>query len=165
MADEHRYALESFFGSDQTIELVQYVPHCLYLDMKVVEVGPKRAVLSIPYRDDLVGDPVSGVVFGGVITTLLDQTCGLATLCSLEDIEAIATLDLRIDYLRAAEPGRELTAVGECYKLTRSVAFLRGFAYDREPDDPFASCVGAFMVGAHSNVHPLARRGAQDEGA
>ena len=58
-----------------------------------------------------------------------------------------------------------LTGHGQCYKLTRSVAFLRGFAYDRDPGDPFASCVGAFMIGANPSDHPLARRSRQPEGA
>jgi len=48
------------------------------------------------------------VVFGGVITTLIDQASGLAVACAMEEVGAIATIDLRVDYLRAAEPGCEL---------------------------------------------------------
>jgi uncharacterized protein (TIGR00369 family) len=109
----------------------------------------------MPFRAELVGDPVRGVPFGGVITTLLDQALGLAVSCSLERIIAIATLDLRIDYLRAAEPGRDLVGHAECYRVTKHVAFARGTAYDREPSDPFATCVATFMIGANASFNPF----------
>jgi acyl-coenzyme A thioesterase PaaI-like protein len=34
--------------------------------------------MRAPFRADLVGDPTHGGLAGGVITTLLDQTCGMA---------------------------------------------------------------------------------------
>ena len=73
------------------------------------------------------------------------------------DLKAIATLDLRIDYLRAAEPGRDLIGEAHCYKLTTHVAFVRATAWEREPDDPFASCLSTFMVGANASISPVAR--------
>jgi uncharacterized protein (TIGR00369 family) len=151
-----RYALESLFGEGRD-EFVDHVPHCRELGMRCLRVGPREATLWLPYRDELVGDPVRGVVFGGVVTTLLDQTGGVAALCSLPEIVTIATLDLRIDYLRAAEPGCDLTGHAECFKRTRSVAFVRGSAYDRDPGDPFATCIGTFMLGANPTEHPLRR--------
>jgi uncharacterized protein (TIGR00369 family) len=111
----------------------------------------------IPYRQELVGDWERGVVFGGVITTLIDQAGGVATLCSLTEILTIATIDLRIDYLRAAEPARDLYATAECFKRTQSVAFVRARAWDRDPDDPFAHGIGTFMLGANATQHPLAK--------
>ncbi len=35
---------------------------------------------------------------------------------------------------------------GECLKLTRSIAFVRGIAYDETPDDPLAHVAGTFML-------------------
>jgi acyl-coenzyme A thioesterase PaaI-like protein len=60
----------------------------------------------------------------------------------------IATLDLRIDYMRAAEPGLDIHARAHCYKLTHTIAFVRATAYDRDPDDPVATAQAAFMLGA-----------------
>ncbi len=149
-----RYAVEELFGENRN-EFVNSIPHCIELGMQCLRVGPRGGTLKIPYRDDLVGDPGRGVVAGGVITTLLDQSGGVATLCSLPELTAIATIDLRVDYLRAAEPGLDLYAASECYKLTRSVAFVRGKAWDRDPEDPFAHCIGTFMIGANATEHPL----------
>ncbi|MEE8310821.1 MAG: PaaI family thioesterase [Candidatus Binatia bacterium] len=155
MTAKQEYAIESLFGEPASIDLVDHIPHCRYLGIEMVSAWPREATARVPYREELVGDPSRGVVFGGVITTLIDQTCGVATLCSLEELAAIATIDLRIDYLRAAEPGLDLVCRAECYKLTKHVAFLRAVAFDRSIDDPFASTVGTFMVGANPTEQPL----------
>ncbi|GIW41434.1 MAG: thioesterase [Candidatus Binatia bacterium] len=149
-----RYALAPLFGRGNQA-FVSHTPHARHLGIRVVEVGPCRAVLMLPYREELVGDPARGVIFGGAITTLLDHTAGMAVACSMEEIKAVATIDLRVDYLRAAEPGLDLYADVECYKVTRNVAFVRGIAYDRTPDDPFASCLATFMIGANPTPSPL----------
>lgn len=142
---ERVYAMESFFGRGRD-ELVLHIPQCVRLGMTVVETSPCRAIVRLPWHQDLVGDPVRGVVFGGVITTLLDQASGLAVQCSLPEFKTIATLDLRIDYLRAAEPRADLFGMAECYKLTNNVAFVRGSAWDRSDEDPFASMLATFMI-------------------
>jgi len=114
-----------------------------------VETGPGFGVCAVPFREELIGDPRRRVIFGGAITTLIDHASGLAVACAVEELTAIATIDLRVDYLRAAEPDRELYARAECYRLTRNVAFVRAIAWDRADHDPFASALGTFMLGAH----------------
>ena len=59
--------------------------------------------------------------------------------------EAHVTLDLRVDYLRPAVPERTVIGRGECYRLTRSIAFVRGIAHDGDPDDPVAHVAGTFI--------------------
>ena len=92
--------------------------------MRCLRVGPREATLVLPYRDDLVGDPTRGVVFGGVITTLLDQAGGVAPLGSLPELTSIATVDLRIDYLRAAKPGRGVEAIAVPYALGGAISIM-----------------------------------------
>jgi uncharacterized protein (TIGR00369 family) len=111
----------------------------------------------LPYRPELIGDPVRKVVFGGVITTLIDHCSGLAVACALDVLRPIATVDLRVDYLRAAKPGVDLYARVDCYKVTRNVAFARGTAYETTPDDAFASSLGTFMIGSSSGRNSLER--------
>ena len=137
MTKQRRYALEPLFGPAR-YDMVQYTPHARRLRMRVVETGPGAATLTLPYHPELIGDPSRGVVFGGVITTLIDQASGLAVACAMAELAAIATIDLRVDYLRAADPGRDLHARAECYKLSRNVAFVRASAWERSQDDPFA---------------------------
>lgn len=156
MPADKQYALASIFGPGRD-ELIDHTPHARHLGIRVVRTGPCEAVLMLPYRPELVGDPTRGVVFGGVITTLLDHASGLAAACALETFQAIATVDLRVDYLRAAAPGLDLYAHVQCYKMTTNVAFVRGVAYERDPEDPFASCQGTLMVGANPSASPFTR--------
>ena len=57
-----------------------------------------------------------------------------------------ATLDLRVDDPRPAAPERtSLSAAATCYRVTRSIAFVRGIAHDGDPDDPVANVTGTFI--------------------
>ena len=123
------------------------------LGLQLVQVEP-ALVLKVPYRPELVGDPDSGVIAGGVVTTLLDFACGWATALALDQPTSIATLDLRIDYMRPSRPGLDIHATAYCYKLTRSVAFLRGVAYDEDPGDPVAAAQAAFMLDSNAGRGP-----------
>jgi uncharacterized protein (TIGR00369 family) len=102
--------------------------------------------LALPYSPDQIGDVASGVVASGPIIALLDQATSAAVWLKRGGFLPHATLDLRIDYLRAATPGRTVIGRGECYRLTRSIAFVRGTAHDGDPQDPLANVAGTFMV-------------------
>ena len=109
-------------------------------------VDGDRVRIRAPWREDLVGDPDTGVLSGGLVTTLLDHVGGLAVWIALGRFEPIATLDLRGDYMRAAEAGRGLIAEARCYRLTRSIAFVRAWAFEDSPDNPVAAAQSAYMV-------------------
>lgn len=134
--------------ADVADRLLDFVPHCKAIGMRFVEVNAGVAVLRVPYDDRLVGNPDSGVLHGGVITTLLDNASGMAVQSTFGEWMSIATLDLRIDYMRPAAPGRDLYGRAECYRKTRSVAFVRAVAYHDEADDPIATSVATFMLGS-----------------
>ena len=146
--------------------LMQHVPHMKALGAKIVDAAPNEAWLNIPYQDHFVGDVETGIIHGGVITTLLDNSCGMAVQLALPERVSIATLDLRIDYMKPATPGLALTGHAHCYKITRNIAFVRGTAYHTDKDDPIAACVGTFMIAANRTAPPsdYAVRLAQKEG-
>ena len=129
--------------------MAQGAPQAAALDFRTVSIEPGLAVMAVPHRADLVGDPESGVLAGGVVTTLLDHVCGMAVSSKLFEqgtFAPIATLDLRIDYMRPAEPGRELFARAHCYKLTHTIAFVRATAFDADETDPVATAQAAFAL-------------------
>ncbi|HSV01776.1 MAG TPA: PaaI family thioesterase [Phenylobacterium sp.] len=127
------------------------VPQAAALGLKLVAVGEASGTMEVPWREDLVGDPDTGVIAGGVVTSLLDHTCGLAISAAAKgQMFGTATLDLRIDYMRPAAPRAGVTAEAHCYKLTRSVAFVRAQAWDADPADPIATVQAAFMMSPRS---------------
>lgn len=121
-------------------------PQAKALRLKLEHIEAAHARMRLPYDEKLVGDPDTGVLAGGAVTTLLDHTCGQAVWAALNDWAPIATLDLRIDYMRAAEPGLDLLAEAHCYHLTRHVGFVRATAYDRDASNPVATAQAAFAL-------------------
>jgi uncharacterized protein (TIGR00369 family) len=127
-------------------QFISAIPYSRALAMELHEIGQGVAVISMPYSDALVGDPKTGVIHGGAVSALMD-TCGGAAVMSHPDaLAGTATIDLRIDYMRAATPQQTITARAECYHLTRSVAFVRIKAWDEDEDRPVAAATGAFTV-------------------
>ena len=108
--------------------------------------GPDWVELALPWREDLVGVAETGVLASGPIISLMDNATSMAVWTLAGRFTAHATLDLRVDYMRAAVPGQTIIGRGECYKLTRTISFIRGIAYDGDPDDPVAHVTGTFMA-------------------
>lgn len=132
------------------------LPHVRELGIDLLELGEGFVTLSLPWQERLIGNPETRVLHGGVITTLLDTASGFAVHARMTRFAPVATLDLRIDYLKPAEPGRAVTARAECYKVTKHVAFCRGLAYHDDPEDPIAHAAGSFMLATASGPRPAA---------
>ncbi|MBX9649445.1 MAG: hotdog fold thioesterase [Xanthobacteraceae bacterium] len=111
--------------------------------------APGEVWTSLAYRPVFVGDTETGVIHGGVVTAMLDETCGMAVQLALDGTRAIATLDLRIDYQKPATPGLDIRAHSVCHRVTRSIAFVRATAYQETEDEPVATATACFMVGAN----------------
>lgn len=127
-------------------QFIQAVPHCKALNMKITEIGGGKASMELPYDAKIVGDPETGVLHGGAVFALMDTCCGAAAMCHPSSPAGTATIDLRIDYMRAATPGQTVRTTAECYRVTRSVAFVRATATDDDADRPVATATGAFTV-------------------
>ena len=130
------------------------IPHCRHLGMQLTELMPGWGMMTLPYSPGLIGDPRRGVVHGGVITALLDTLCGVVVIASIPDGQDVATLDLRIDYLHPATPGLDIRASAECYKVTRTIAFVRGVAFHEDQGAPIAHATGTFVFAAAAGQAP-----------
>jgi len=136
---------------------LDWSPHSRALGFEILDVAKGTATLKVGFREDLIGDPQAGVIAGGVVTALLDHVCGHAVMMGLDSLTPIATLDLRIDYMRAALPGHGVIAKADCYKVTRSIAFVRASAWDLDPSDPVATAQAAFMINSHAEPKSSAK--------
>ncbi len=83
------------------------LPFSKLIGMKLVDLRPDEAVLSIEMRDDL--RQPNGVLHGGVTATLIDTAMAFAVRTRLAMTEATATIDLTVHYLRP-----HLTGVFTC---------------------------------------------------
>lgn len=137
-------------------EYLSHVPHAHRLGMRVAAHSGDVCDLVMPYSEDLVGDPDTGVIHGGAITALLDNAAGFVARepDGNRGETAIATLDMRIDYMRPATPGADIVARAEIVRRTRNISFVRAKAFHSDPSEPIAMCTAAFMIGTPNTPRP-----------
>lgn len=127
-------------------QFIEAIPHARALGMELRDIGAGRAVISMPYDTRFIGDPKTGVIHGGAVSALMDTCCGAAVMSHRDAPGGTATIDLRIDYMRAATPGQTIVTTADCYHITRNVAFVRATTVDDNTDLPVATATGAFTV-------------------
>lgn len=126
--------------------------HGLALGYKVTRLGGGEAEISFDYKPEVIGNPLTGVVHGGVIVSLMDTCCGTAAFSLFNGIPMAPTMDLRLDYMRPAEPDKPIHVSAKVYRNSSSVIFCRGVAWQDDRDNPIAHCVANFMKLEHSKV-------------
>lgn len=127
-------------------QFIKALPHVKALGMQLDRLGLAEAWLSMPWAEKLVGNPVTGVIHGGAVSTLMDTASGTAVMSHPAGILATATLDLRIDYMRPATKGQTIRAHAHCHNVTKSVAFVRVIAMDDDESRPVAIGTGVFTI-------------------
>lgn len=79
-------------------ERLNNLPLAKLIGMRLTDIRPNEAVLTIEMRDDL--KQPSGVLHGGITATLIDTAMAFAVRTHLTDDEPTATIDLTVHYLR-----------------------------------------------------------------
>lgn len=127
------------------VELIHTTPHAAELGITLSEYDENEITLEIPYKPELVGDPNRGILHGGVVTSLIDTASGAAAFLAIQQKEMIATLDLRIDYLKPAAPDATLFATAWCYRVTQEVLFVRCRAFQETKENCVAESMSTFI--------------------
>jgi acyl-coenzyme A thioesterase PaaI-like protein len=119
--------------------------HSAALGLRYRAHGADWAELTLPWRPELVGDRDTQTIATGAIIALMDMTAGVSVWTRLSAFRPQATLDLRVDYMRAAHPRTDMIGWVQCYRMSRDIAFVRGIAHDGDRDDPVATIAATFM--------------------
>ena len=121
------------------------VGHGGALGILYVDHGADWVELGLDYQEKLIGVASREVIASGPIISLMDMATSMAIWVKLGRFRHQATLDMRVDYLRPATPGKRIIGRGECYATTNSVGFVRGLAHDGNAADPVAHVTATFM--------------------
>jgi uncharacterized protein (TIGR00369 family) len=140
-----RFDFTQGFDPETFTHMVRRVGHGGALGIHYVAHGEDWVELGLDYQEKLVGVSETGVIASGPIISLMDMATSMAIWMKLGRFRPQATLDLRVDYLRPATPGQRIVGRGECYGLTKSIAFVRGAAHDGDAADPVAHVTGTFI--------------------
>lgn len=129
--------------------LEQQIPFNHYLGIKVETAANGAARLFLPYRSEFTGDARRPALHGGILSTLIDTCGGMAvwTCCQVED--RIATIDMRVDYLRPA-PQTEIVAESRVRLMGNRVGNVQTRVFTREfPDKIIAEGRAVYNIRRH----------------
>jgi uncharacterized protein (TIGR00369 family) len=138
-------SLRTGFDPRAFMSFVSEIGHSGALGIGYHAHGGDWVELELPYHEKLIGVTKSGIIASGPIISLMDMATSLAIWVKLDRFRHQATLDMRVDYLRPATPGKTIVGRGECYAVTKSVGFVRGLAHDGDAEDPVAHVAATFM--------------------
>jgi uncharacterized protein (TIGR00369 family) len=121
-------AVSSFF---------QRIPFNRLLGIQLDELSPERVLMSLPMKDELIGNFMHGILHGGVISSILDVAGGAMALIGaferhqhlsgterMTRLSKLGTIDLRVDYLRPGR-GKHFIASAVLLRSGNKVAVVR----------------------------------------
>lgn len=82
-----------------------------WLDLEVKSAEDGKAVMTLPYREEL-GNPQTGAIHGGLLATLVDTVSGMAIQTSFDELgqTGLTTIDMHVSYVRPARSDVRATA-------------------------------------------------------
>ena len=126
------------------------IPFNAYVGLELVEFERGRALARIPYRPELIGDPTRPAIHGGVISMLADTVGGAAVFSLTTPGDRVATIDLRVDYLRPGKP-EDLLAEASVIRVgnrvgVASVEVWQGAAREAQRNALIAVAKGVYTI-------------------
>src|SRR5690554_2074661 len=121
----------------EKVELIKYtfeesIPMHKFLGLKIELLEESFVRIHVPFRKELVGDFRNNRWHGGVIATVMDSVGGIIGAMHFTSIEdKIATIDLRVDYLRGAKP-EGIIVEGKIIRMGNRILVARMKAFQNE---------------------------------
>jgi len=101
------------------------------LGWELISVDPDGGTIEVAFAaSDAFVNP-AGVIQGGFLAAMLDETLGPALVATLSPGDFAPTTDLHVQFLRPARPGR-MTGRGRIVRRGRDVGFLAGELIDAD---------------------------------
>lgn len=131
---------------DALQERVQRCPYHHWLGMQAESIDPNGMTMRITLRPEMMSNPVTRAVHGGIYAALIDSTTSCAILARYPGNNL--TIDLRVDYHRPVviEPDKvtHIRAIGTVVRVGRTVGTADARVIDSE-GNLLASGRGVFM--------------------
>lgn len=134
-------------------EVEARIPFNRVLGIHLTELSSESTRITFEMREELVGNFERGTLHGGVISSVLDVTGGMASLIAgadhpesdmIERFRVLGTIDLRVDYLRPGS-GERFEATGTVLRSGRKVAVTR-MELRNESNELIAVGTGTYIV-------------------
>jgi len=120
---------ENKLTKEELQERITLAPFHKWLGLNVVEMNDDGIIVSVAWREEFVVNPKGGYTHGGILATIIDVAADYALAAKLG--APIPTVDLRVDYHRAAMEG-ELTVKAQAIKIGRTFSTAEAYVYDAD---------------------------------
>lgn len=118
-----------------------------HMALEIEEVSTEGVRVRMPFNPDFCVDVDHTRLHGGILTALLDSVFGLANFVAIGGVSTMATLDLRVDYLRPARSRADVIVRAHCFRETRHIAFNSGSIwFDGHEDAEIARGTASFAL-------------------
>lgn len=117
-----------------------------FMGLRVQHLERGRMDAELRYREEFLGDPTRPALHGGVLSMLADTVGGGAVFTLTDPGDRVATIDLRVDYLR---PGRAeaIHAQGVVIRVGNRVGVSAiTLTHPSTPDAPIAVAKGVYTI-------------------
>ncbi|CDY73845.1 putative protein PaaI, possibly involved in aromatic compounds catabolism [Caballeronia glathei] len=114
--------------AEQVQAMLTRGPYHQWLGLRVLDVRDGTIEISATWREEWVVNPERRYTHGGILAALVDLTADWALVSKTG--RGVPTIDLRVDYHRAAMPG-DLTARGKVVKFGSAISVAEAHVYDQ----------------------------------
>jgi len=145
----------------QAVESFSFDSHPLFklLDLKVKDMSSEKVSVCATLAEDFEFEENSSLLHTGVFTIILDSVFGFAVLSKLKNLQSIATINLKTEYIVPASSGAQVFCEASCYAICGDIAHVRGEIYDSSKEHVLATATAAFMIGTRGPGLIMQNRG------
>lgn len=123
--------------------LIEAIPYARFLGVRLEKTATGFECV-LPFRHELIGNPVLPAIHGGVLGAFLELTAILRLLDEGGGDRVPKPINFSIDYLRTAGP-RDTRARADIFKLGRRIANVHVIAWQDDPDRLVVAGNGKFL--------------------
>ena len=120
---------DEMISTEQVQQLLTRGPYHQWLGLKVLKVERDAIEIKALWREEWVVNPDKRYTHGGILAALVDLAADWALVSRMG--RGVPTIDMRIDYHRAAMPG-DLVAKGRVVKSGGQFSVSEAEVYDKD---------------------------------
>ncbi len=118
---------ENVVSAEKLNERLVANPFNAWMGLKIIDLTEETIEIGLEWRDDMVSNPQARVTHGGILGALIDVAGDFMIAAKVG--APVPTVDLRVDYHRAAAPG-DLKAIGRIVRLGSTNSVAEAHVYD-----------------------------------
>ena len=125
-------------------DLLDRLPYARFLGLTTVRDGD-ALVVTMPFADRLIGNPILPALHGGATAALLELTAVAQVAALYPRLRLPRPINVSVAYLRSGRP-RDVHASARISRAGRRVAHVLAEAWQDDPSQPIAALTAHFLL-------------------